>query len=314
MTDAPVVRLDGLSKSYGKVVALRELTLEIPPGLVGLLGPNGAGKTTLLKLLLGLLKPNAGSASIAGRDPRRRSDRLALRRAIGYMPEGDCLLPGMNAVEIVGTLGRLTGLSQQDAMKRAHETLDYVGIDEERYRGVDQYSTGMKQRLKLAQALAHDPELLLLDEPTNGLDPRGRREMLELIRDLGRAQGKNILLCSHLLPDVERTCRDVVVLDRGRVIETGRIAEMTRSDGAWVDVDVAGTADAFATALADADVPFERATGRRFRVRLPEGSEDVDFLFALAQGTEAWIAGVQRERSTLEDVFVRTMEAEGATP
>jgi ABC-2 type transport system ATP-binding protein len=180
----------------------------------------------------------------------------------------------------------------------------------------------MKQRLKLAQALAHDPELLLLDEPTNGLDPRGRREMLALIHDLGHAQGKHVLLCSHLLPDVERTCGHVVVLDRGRVAESGRIADMTVSDGAWVDVDVGGDADAFAAALADAGVDHERGAPLRFRVRLPAGGSDVaeggaadaDPLFELARASGAWIAGVRGERSTLEDVFLRTLETGGDRP
>src|SRR5262249_29170102 len=155
--------------------------LSLAPGPIGLLGPNGAGKTTLLKLLLGLLEPDSGSARIAGHDPRTASGRIALRRDVGYMPEGDCLIPGLSSVELVATLGRLAGLSAVDALTRAHEVLDYVGLDESRYRPADGYSTGMKQRLKLAQALVHDPALLLLDEPTNGLDPRGRKHMLDLV-------------------------------------------------------------------------------------------------------------------------------------
>ena len=166
----PIIVLEGLEKRYGSIRALEGLTLELQPGPIGLLGPNGAGKSTLIKLLLGQLEPSGGRARIAGYDPTRRSERLALRRFIGYMPESDCLIPRMNGVEIVTTLGRLTGLTARDSITRAHEVLDYVGLDEERYRGLDEYSTGMKQRLKLAQALVHDPELLLLDEPTNGLD------------------------------------------------------------------------------------------------------------------------------------------------
>jgi len=191
---APVISLRGLHKRYGDVRALDGLTLAVPAGPVGLLGPNGAGKTTLIKLLLGQLAPEAGEARIAGLDPGRSSERLRVREVVGYMPEGDCLLPAMTGVELVATLGRLTGLTRQDAMTRAHEVLDYVQLEEQRYRKLEEYSTGMKQRLKLAQALVHDPPLLLLDEPTNGLDPRGRRQMLNLIHDLGHQQGKNLLL------------------------------------------------------------------------------------------------------------------------
>ena len=305
----PAIRLDRLEKSYGRQRALIGLTVEIPPGPVGLLGPNGAGKTTLLKLLLGLLRPDGGEACIAGLDPSIASDRLKLRRFVGYMPEGDCLIPNMNAVEIVTLLGRLTGLARSDAMTRAHEVLDYVELDEERYRGLDEYSTGMKQRLKLAQALVHDPSFLLLDEPTNGLDPKGRRHMLELVHDLGHVQGKNVLLCSHLLPDVERTCESVVVLNRGSVLETGVIAELTAQDRDWVRVSVRGDGAGFARALGDAGLVFEqneqdaRHTGEsKFSVRL-EG-RDGDDLFGLAQANGAVVVSLAPVRSSLDEVFV----------
>src|SRR5262245_4008408 len=244
MTEA-ILALQGLSKHYGAIRALDGLTLEVPPGPTGLLGPNGAGKSTLIKLLLGQLEPSGGKARIAGFDPTNGPERLALRRRVGYMPESDCLIPRMNGVELVTALGRLTGMTARDAITRAHEVLDYVGIEEARYRGLDEYSTGMKQRLKLAQALVHDPELLLLDEPTNGLDPKGRKHMLELVHDLGHAQGKSLLLCSHLLPDVERTCERVVVIHKGRIQSSGSIEELTRSDGSWVEVEVDGDIAAF---------------------------------------------------------------------
>jgi ABC-2 type transport system ATP-binding protein len=169
----PVLELRELAKSYGSVRALDGLTLRVEPGAVGLLGPNGAGKTTLIKLLLGLLRPERGSARVLGLDPAERRERLEVRRRVGYMPEGDCLIPGMTAVELVTTMGRLAGMSYRDSITRTHEVLDYVGLEEARYRGLDEYSTGMKQRLKLAQSLVHDPPFLLLDEPTLGLVPRG---------------------------------------------------------------------------------------------------------------------------------------------
>jgi ABC-2 type transport system ATP-binding protein len=306
-----VVSIAGLSKHYGAVVALDDLSLELEGGAIGLLGPNGAGKTTLIKLMLGLLEPTRGSARILELDPSNRSDQVDLRRRVGYMPESDCLLPGMNAVELVTTLGRITGLSPADAMTRAHESLDYVGLDEQRYREMSEYSTGMKQRVKLAQALAHDPPLLLLDEPTNGLDPKGRRHMLELVHDLGHAQKKHVILCSHQLPDVERTCDRVVVLDRGRVAEHGAIAELTRGDQRWTRVRMAGPTDAFERALRDGGFEFQRAGEHDYRLAL-RGS-DADELFALACEHGCAVEHLDEVRSSLEDVFLRVLrEAQGA--
>ena len=311
----PVVVLDGLEKRYGRVLALDGLTLEIPEGPVGLLGPNGAGKSTLLRLLLGLLRQDGGTARIAGCDPRTPQGRLEIRRSVGYMPEGDCLIPGMNGVEIVTMLGRVTGLSHRDSMTRAHEVLDYVGLEEARYRGLDEYSTGMKQRLKLAQALVHDPRILLLDEPTNGLDPKGRRHMLELIHDLGYEQEKNLLVCSHLLPDIERTCRDVLVLHRGRLLESGSIEDMTRAKERWLHVEVEGDQGAFTDHLRSAQLVFEEEEEGRFKVRF-EGQDATDAgdrLFALAHESGAFVTQLSTQRSSLEEVFLGAlMEAEQA--
>jgi ABC-2 type transport system ATP-binding protein len=302
---AAIIVLDGLEKRYGAIRALEGLTLELPPGPIGLLGPNGAGKSTLIKLLLGQLEPSGGKASIAGFDPTRRHERLALRRRVGYMPESDCLIPRMNGVEIVTALGRLTGLNARDAITRAHEVLDYVGLEEARYRGLDEYSTGMKQRLKLAQALVHDPELLLLDEPTNGLDPKGRKHMLELIHDLGHEQGKSLLLCSHLLPDVERTCDRVVVIDKGQIRSSGSIEELTRNEGSWVRTEVDGAVEAFRAELSAAGIEFEVESACAQRVRLRE--EDGDGLFELAARAGATLIELVSERSTLEEVFVEAL-------
>ncbi len=305
-----MLSLAGLTKSYGSVRALDGLSVELAGGAVGLLGPNGAGKTTLMKLLLGLLEPDSGSARILGLDPSEPHGRHELRRRVGYMPEGDCLLPGMNAVEMVTTLGRTIGLSESDAMTRAHETLDYVGLDEQRYREMVSYSTGMKQRVKLAQALAHDPPLLLLDEPTNGLDPKGRRHMLDLVHDLSHAQGKHVILCSHQLPDVERTCDHVVVLARGRVIESGSIAALTRSDERFIGVQVTGDVAAFEAGLGARGQVFQRSAAGELRVAMH--GDDADGLFALAATCGARIEGVEELRTSLEDVFLRALRsAEG---
>jgi len=184
-------------------------------GAVGLLGPNGSGKTTLLRTLLGLLPVPGGHCQVLGHDPATAA--LAIRRRIGLVPESECLVPGMNAVEMAGYAGELAGMEPSDAMQRAHQVLYYVGLGEARYRDLGSYSQGMKQRLKLAQALVHDPDLILLDEPTNGMDPPGREAMLRLIREVSRTRGISVVLSSHLLPDVQETCDSVLVLQEGRV-------------------------------------------------------------------------------------------------
>ena len=268
--DEPMVAIAGLTVDYGAVRALDDLSLEIHPGPVGLLGPNGAGKTTLLRVLLGFVAPVRGRVRIAGHDPGVPRDRLDLRRKVGYMPEGDCLVPRANAVDLLGTLGRISGLSRPDAMTRAHEVCDYVDLDEVRYREVEGYSTGVKQRLKLAQALVHDPDLLLLDEPTNGLDPRSRLAMLDLVDDLARNHGKSVLLCSHVLPDVERTCDRVLILHRGRLAQSGAISGLTDEE-ATVRVTVAASTESLAAVLAEDGLLAEAESEHCLRVRLAGG-------------------------------------------
>src|SRR5687767_4092376 len=225
----PVVQLDQVSVRYGRQWALREVTAAFPAGAVGLLGPNGAGKSTMIKALLGLLAPDKGAMRVLGLDVNAAP--LQIRGRIGYMPESDAHIPGMNAVTFVAYCGELAGLPRADAMQRAHEVLYYVGLGEARYRNVETYSTGMKQRIKLAQALVHDPDLLFLDEPTNGMDPKGRDEMLELIRDIAHNKGLSLILSSHLLPDVEYTCDYVVVMDKGTVATEGPIATLKGQGG-----------------------------------------------------------------------------------
>src|SRR5579864_8527678 len=210
----PVAIIDNLTVKYGKKTAVNGLTVEIPEGCVGLLGPNGAGKTTLLKTLLGFLNPTSGSGEVLGLNVA--TDGLRLRQMIGLMPEIDCHIPGMNAVTFVSFCGEMAGMPAAQALRRAHETLQYRKVGEERYRNIDGYSTGMKQKVKLAQALVHGPKILFLDEPTNGLDPEGRDEMLNLVRDVSHGKGVNVLVSSHLLPDIERTCDAIVVMRQGQ--------------------------------------------------------------------------------------------------
>ena len=301
---APVIEIHELSKSFGSVRALDKLSLRLEGGAVGLLGPNGSGKTTLIKLLLGLLLPDSGRASIAGSDPRTAAGRLALRRSVGYMPESDCLIPGMTGIELVATLGELSGLSREDAMTRAHEVLDYVGLDEARYRDCEPYSTGMKQRLKLAQALVHDPPLLLLDEPTNGLDPKGRKHMLELVADLGAAQKKSLLVCSHLLPDVERTCERVVVLKAGHAVLEGSISELTQRRGRRLRAEFGGALESLDALLAAAGVEVESHERNARVLVLPEAQADADGLFELCGRAGVRLESLSELRSSLEEVFL----------
>ncbi len=233
-----VVQLDGVTVIYGKNQALKNVSAKFAKGAVGLLGPNGAGKSTMLKALLGFVKPDEGRMTVLDMDVAQAP--LAIRARIGYMPESDSHIPGMNAVSFVAYCGQLAGLPAVDAMQRAHEVLYYVGLGEARYRNVETYSMGMKQRIKLAQALVHDPDLLFLDEPTNGMDPKGRDEMLELVRDLGHNKGVSLILSSHLLPDVEFTCDYVVVMDKGQVATQGPIAELKGPAGRVYELRIKG--------------------------------------------------------------------------
>src|SRR4026209_1281697 len=225
----PVVTLEGVTVAYGKNVALRDVTSSFAAGAVGLLGPNGAGKSTLIKTLLGFIVPDRGQMRVLGLDVAVAP--LEIRARVGYMPESDAHIPGMNAVSFVAYCGELAGLARVDAMQRAHEVLFYVGLGEARYRNVETYATGMKQPIKLAQALVHDPDLLVLDEPTNGMDPKGRDEMLELVRDLAHNKGVHLILSSHRLPDVEYPCDYVVVMDHGSIATAGPIDALKQPRG-----------------------------------------------------------------------------------
>jgi ABC-2 type transport system ATP-binding protein len=306
---APLLEIQGLVKTFGSTRALDGLNLTLERGACGLLGPNGAGKTTLIKLLLGLLEPDAGFARIVGHDPRRAKDRLALRSRVGYMPESDCLAPGMSAVQLVSLLGELSGLPHDDAMTRTHEVLDYVGLDESRYRPSEEYSTGMKQRLKLAQALVHDPPFLLLDEPTNGLDPKGRRHMLELVHDLGAVQGKSLLVCSHLLPDIERTCEHVIVLSKGRVTRQERIEDWLHRGGKRIRIRFEGAAEALEQALRSLTIEVEAREGQDWLLRVPLEMTDFDALFLAAAAAGVTLRTLRPSKESLEQAFLQELGA-----
>jgi ABC-2 type transport system ATP-binding protein len=295
-----VIETAGLTKVYPRVTALDNLTLAVPGGTVGLLGPNGAGKSTLLKILLGFLRPSRGRARALDLDPGL--DPIALRRRIGYMPEVECFIPGMSAVEFVHLAARLTGLSHDDAMQRTHMALNYVGAGEERYRAVETYSTGMKQKVKLAQAIVHHPKLLLLDEPTSGLDPRGREEMLALIRDIGTGKGIDVILSSHILHDVESVCGRVVILHQGRLAAHDEIRNLTGDTEKVYEVRIKGDHDAFLSALRAAGLEGTCTDDGSIRIPLADGTES---LLRAAVESGVQLRRLGRTRDRLEDLFAR---------
>ena len=243
----PLVDIHHVSRRFGNVRALNDVNLTLEPGTVGLVGNNGAGKSTLLKILLGLLAPDEGGGTILGCDIRHGTAQL--RGQVGYMSESAAIVPMLRGVEFVAFAGDLYGMPHRDARRRAHEVLDYVGLGELRYRRLEEYSSGNLQRLKLAAALVHDPQLLLLDEPTNGLDPAGRIAMLELLEDLIAETGKSVVLCTHLLGDVERLCRQIVVLDRGTVVRAGTMDQLRFEVSNRYELSWSGPAEAYRAAL-----------------------------------------------------------------
>ena len=302
----PLVAFRRLSRRFGDVLALSDLSLEVERGSTGLLGPNGAGKSTLLKVLLGLIEPSSGEGEVLGLDIRNRRNQLKIRQRVGYMPELDCHLPELNAVQFVALCGELTGMAKVEAMQRAHEALYYVGLADERYRPVDTYSTGMKQKVKLAQALVHSPDLVLLDEPTNGLDPMGREEMLRLIRRIWDDKKTSVILSSHLLRDVERTCERVIVLHQGTLRLAGQVAALTRAQMQSYRIRVLGRREAMAAELAAAGFAHEFEHDLDLVVTLPEGRRPLE-LVALARKAGTPLRRLERREVSLEDVFFRAI-------
>src|SRR5436190_10040655 len=302
----PVVSLDNVVVEYGKNRALNGVTASFSRGAIGLLGPNGAGKSTMIKALLGFITPAQGRMRVLGLDVA--TSPIEIRARIGYMPETDGHIPGLTAVQFVAYCGELAGLPRSDATQRAHEVLYYVGLGEARYRKIEQYSTGMKQRIKLAQALVHDPDLLFLDEPTNGMDPKGRDEMLELIHDLAHNKNINLILSSHLLPDVEHVCDDVVVMDKGRIAAAGPIDALKQPRGRMYELRVKthGDMDAFFARLTAAGLECHSTDDDIVRVFVP-GEGGAKQLFSLAAADGVQVRHLRPSVATLEDVFAQAV-------
>lgn len=300
-SDLPLIRAVELTKRYDAVLALDGLSLELRPGIIGLVGSNGAGKSTFLRILLGLIEPTSGSAQVLGLDTR--AEVFELRKFLGYLPEHDCLPPDASAVELVTHMGRLSGLPRVAARERAAETLRHVGLHEERYRLIGGYSTGMKQRVKLAQALVHDPRLLLLDEPTNGLDPAGRDDMLQLIQRTGHEFGIAILVTSHLLGEIERVCDQLVAIEEGRLRYAGPVAALTQRTR-QLRLEVEDDPTPFRQRLQDRGLEVHQRGGSLF---VEIGSDDdLDVVRDAAADLRVALTRLEPQRHQLGELFSST--------
>jgi ABC-2 type transport system ATP-binding protein len=307
-----LIVLDRTAKRYGPITALAEVSATIEGKIIGLLGPNGAGKSTLLKCLLGLV-PFDGAAHVLGLSAR--DDGPAIRDRVGYMPEQEAFLAGMTAVELCAYAGELSGLPRSEALQRAHAALYYAGLEDKRYQPIDGYSTGMKQRVKLAQALVHDPELLFLDEPTNGLDPGSRDEMLALIDELPARRGCAIVLSTHLLHDVERVCDHAVIMHRGAVRFVGGIDELRDAHGRTNELAVEVKADAarLADALAAAGARCHVTSPIALEVDLPAAAT-TQLVFRAARTAGLQVRGLGVRRESVEAAFLRVIGQAEAAP
>jgi len=309
--DPSRISANGLTVRFGKVLALDHFTINIPRGIVGLLGPNSAGKSTFIKTMLGLVNPQSGEMLIDNVNPR--TDITTVRDNIGYMPENDCLIDEMNPVELVSYMGRISGMEKNDSIQRTHEILDFVGLGEERYRKIGSYSTGMKQKAKLAQAIVHDPNILFLDEPTNGLDPQGRDEMLDLIKKIGKS-GKTLLVSSHILHEIEQVSSYVIIINHGKLVKDGPTQELMNPDKTRFRLKIRGETSAIDRFLHSIETRVEVISrideSNQLSLSIICGKGN-SFLFASAREHGIQIRHFGPDTLTLEDVFVQTFQGGG---
>jgi ABC-2 type transport system ATP-binding protein len=300
-----IVELSGLSVRFGKREILSDLRATLSSRSIGLLGPNGAGKSTLIQALLGFCPISAGTASILGLDIVR--DRNRIRSLIGYMPENDALIANMTAVSMVRMMGELSGMQAKAALERAHEVLFYVGLGEARYRELGTYSLGMRQLAKLAQAIVHGPKLLILDEPTNGLDPPARQRMIRLIHEMIDSQKMHVVICSHLLGDVEETCEEVLILKSGRIVHHSNLAEERSANKRFVEIETFGELQGFGEELAGLGCPCTVDIKGRFKLELP-ADFDMRRIYGFAAERDLQLRRVSYRQDTLEEIFLKAME------
>ena len=302
-----VIDLDGVEVRLANRTVLDNLTGELRGQAIGLLGPNGAGKSTLINTLLGFHLPSKGTARVFGLDAHK--DRAQIRGSIGYMPENDSFIGNMSGVRFVRYMAELSGLPSRIALERAHEALFYVGLGEVRYRKVNTYSLGMKQLVKLAQALAHGPRLLILDEPTNGLDPVARQRMIQLIKDIRKEGSIRLLISSHLLRDIDETCDEVLILKNGRIASLCNIEEERRSNRSFVELETVGATERFSVSIRGLGCECATFPGGRIKLVIPDNIEARDlYVIAAEQGVQ--IRRMNQRRDSLEDIFLRAMDHE----
>jgi ABC-2 type transport system ATP-binding protein len=300
----PVIALQDLSVSYGKREILHHLNVKLTGRTIGLLGPNGAGKSTLIQSLLGFVQPSSGQASILGHDIRHHARKV--RSMVGYMPESDAFIANMSAVALVRMMGELSGLPAEAALERAHEVLFYVGLGEARYRNVGTYSLGMKQLAKLAQAMVHGPKLVILDEPTNGLDPPARARMIRLIKEMRDTGSMHLVVCSHLLRDVEETCEEVLILKAGKIVHYSNLEEERKANKRFVEVETVGDDEGFPEALVEQGCECVRVGLGRLKMVVPVEFEMRE-IFRLAGERDIQLRRLNYRRDTLEDIFLKAM-------
>jgi ABC-2 type transport system ATP-binding protein len=306
-----VIDLEGLEVRLGNRTVLNGLTGALQGHVIGLLGPNGAGKSTLINTLLGFHRPSRGSAHVFGLDTHR--DRAQIRAGIGYMPENDSFIGNMSGVRFVRYMAELAGLPPGEALERAHEALFFVGLGEVRYRKVSTYSLGMKQLVKLAQALAHGPKLLILDEPTNGLDPIARQRMIQLIKDIRKEGSVRLLISSHLLPDIDETCDEVLILKNGRIAALRNIEQERRSNRSFMELETVGSTEQFSVRIRGLGCECACFPGGRIKLVIPDHIEARD-LYVIASEQGVQIRRMNQRRDSLEDIFLRAMDNESTGP
>lgn len=307
----PVIELDGLSVRFGARDILKDLRASMSGRTIGLLGPNGAGKSTLINTLLGFYRPSKGTARVLGHDIQKEA--MQIRRLTGYMPESDSFIAQMTAVKFVQMMAELSGLPSEAALERAHEALFYVGLGEARYRKLGTYSLGMKQLAKLAQAVAHGPKLLILDEPTNGLDPPARQRMIRLVREMRDSGELHILICSHLLRDVEETCEEVLILKEGQKVHYSNLEEERRANRRFVELETFGGEKGLAQAVEDLGCECALTGAHRMKMVVPESFAIRD-LYRLAAERNVQIRRLNFRRDSLEDIFLKAMEGANGRP
>lgn len=300
-----LIELSHLTKDYGKFRALSDVNLTLHPGVTGLLGPNGAGKSTLIKLLLGLVKMTSGTGSVLGHDVVKEAS--AIRSKVGYMPEDDCYMHGLSGIECVQVAARLSCLPSTEGLRRGHEILDFCGMGQERYRNVETYSTGMRQKLRFAMSIVHDPELLILDEPTSGLDPEERQAMLNRIGILSKKFGKAVMICTHILPDVKVVCDSVAILAGGEIRLVDKLEALLKSPSPSVTVEVLDDADL----LMDRLIAVGLTTSQSGRGRLQVEGKTADIsskIWEVASLNGVSIQNLRASQSSLEEVFLNAVK------